>query len=100
MISYEEIVDDLCARDDEVETGKMFGMPVFKRNGKAAGGFWEEHMVFKLPDPDQREAALAIAGAHLFDPMGGRPMKEWVVVPKEQSSHWRGLAEQALTRAG
>lgn len=26
-----------------------------------------------------RDLGEELAGAHLFDPMGGRPMKEWVV---------------------
>lgn len=97
MPSYGEIVDDLCARHAHVETGKMFGMECFKANGKAAGGLYQEHMVFKLTDPALREHALALAGAHAFDPMGGRPMKEWVVVPASQSRHWPGLAEAAVS---
>ena len=43
-------------------------------------------MVFKLPDPDAHARALALDGAHLFDPCGkGRPFKEWVVVPCERT---------------
>jgi hypothetical protein len=40
--------------------------------------------------------ALALPGAHLFDPMEGRPMKEWVVVPAEQASKWLELAHAAF----
>jgi len=94
---YTEIVDDLCARHAHVELGKMFGMDCFKANGKAAGGLWQEHMVFKLTDPAVRERALTIEGAHPFDPMGGRPMKEWVVVPVSQSRHWMELAQAAVS---
>ena len=96
MASYEEIVDDLCAQNAHVQTGKMFGMDCFKANGKAAGGSWQGQMVFKLTDQAVREQALAIEGAHAFDPMGGRPMKEWVVVPASQSDHWAELARAAL----
>lgn len=96
MPSYEEIVDDLCAQNAHVETGKMFGMACFKANGKAAGGSWQGDMVFKLTDPAVRERALAIDGAHAFDPMGGRPMREWVVVPSAQAAHWAELAEAAI----
>ncbi len=74
----------------------MFGMPVFKANGKAAGGLWQHSMVFKLTDPATTERALAIAGATLFDPMGNRPLKEWVVVPPEHAERWPGLADAAL----
>ena len=74
----------------------MFGMDCFTANGKAAGGLSGEDMVFKLTDPAQREQALAIPGAHAFDPMGGRPMKEWVVVPKAHADRWPDLAETAV----
>ena len=40
--------------------------------------------------------APAIVGAHAFDPMGGWPMKEWVVVPVAQSRHWPELAAAAV----
>jgi hypothetical protein len=95
---YGEIVDDLMARNADMTTGKMMGMPCVKRGGKMVAGFSrdESAMVFKLPDSTQREAALALAGAHLLDPMGGRPMKEWVVVPTDHASEWPRLAAQAL----
>jgi hypothetical protein len=96
---YEAFVDDLCATHAHVEAGKMFGMPCFKANGKAAGGFWEGNMVFKLPDETVRERVLAIEGATRFDPMGGRPMKEWVVVPAAHADRWAELAEAAVTPA-
>ncbi len=53
-------------------------------------------MTFKLNSP-ARESALAIEGARYFDPMGGRPMKEWVQVPPAQSSKWLDLAGQAYS---
>ena|SRR2546423_5777962 len=99
---YEEVADDLAARNDDVELGQMMGMPAIKRSGKMIGGFSnaEGAMVFKLPDEAAREHALALQGAHLFDPSGGRraPMKEWVVVPAAHAGKWPDLALQALTR--
>jgi hypothetical protein len=97
---YDELADDLAARNDDVRLGQMMGMPAIKRGGKMVGGFWpgEDAMVFKLPNAAQREAALALDGAHLFDPSEGRraPMKEWVVVPAAHAQRWRELADQAL----
>ena len=56
-------------------------------------------MVFKLPDPDAHAQALALDGAHLFDPGGkGRPFKEWVVVPFEHADEWESFAVHALGR--
>jgi hypothetical protein len=93
---YDELADDLAAQNDDVTLGKMFGMPCVKRGGKAIAGFWQESVVFKLPDAAAREGALALDGAQLFDPMGGRPMKEWVVVPAAHADEWLGLASEAL----
>lgn len=100
---YDEICDDLAARNADVVLGQMMGMPAIKAGGKMIGGFFApaEAMVFKLPVADARERALAFEGATLFDPMGGRPMKEWVQVPAAHADAWPSLAERALElRAG
>ncbi len=109
---YDELVDDLCARNDDVEPSLMMGMPCVKRSGKMVAGFpggkalarneqAEEAMVFKLPDPEAHARALALDGAHLFDPGGtGRPFKEWVVVPYAHAAEWDSLAHDALRPAG
>ena len=99
---YEELADDLAAQNADVELGQMMGMPAIKCSGKMIGGFsndWDA-MVFKLADQAARERALALDGAHLFDPSGGRraPMKEWVVVPAAHADRWADLAKEALNR--
>ena len=98
---YDELVDDLCARNDDVEPSQMMGMPCVKRGGKMVAGFTRGAMVFKLPDPGAHARALALDGAHLFDPGGkGHPFKEWVVVPFEHEAEWGSLAGHALRPAG
>jgi hypothetical protein len=94
---FNGIADDLAAQNAEVELGKMFGMPTITRGGKATSGFWRDSMVFKLKNEAKREEALALEGAERFDPMGGRPMREWVVVPATHSDEWPGLAREALS---
>ncbi len=98
-MTYEDLVDDLVARNAGVEATKMMGMPSLKANGKLFAGYVadEDAMVFKLPAADARESALALKGAHLFEPMKGRQMKEWVVVPKAHAKQWPKLAQSALT---
>jgi hypothetical protein len=93
---FNEIADDLAAQNDGVELGKMFGMPTIKRGGKATSGFWHGSMVFKLTDEAKRDEALALDGAERFDPMGGRPMREWVVVPASHADEWPRFAQNAL----
>ncbi len=92
---YEELVDDLTARDPGVQRSQMFGKPVVKRNGKVIAGLDGTWMLFKLSDPDARERALALDGAEPFVARG-RPMKAWVLVPPEQAGEWEALAEAAL----
>ena len=93
--SYDAVVAELTATSPATAS-KMFGMPCLKINGKAFAGFTSEGaMVFKLGAPAHGEA-LAFPGAHLFDPMGGRPMKEWVVEPPEHAARWLDLARAAL----
>ena len=95
---YDEIAEGLTVLPD-VALGQMMGMPCIKRDGKMIGGFWRDAMVFKLPDQAQREAALALDGAELFDPgERGAPFKEWVVVPAAHVDRWPDLADQALAR--
>ncbi|GAB4093935.1 hypothetical protein [Flaviaesturariibacter terrae] len=75
------------------EKGQLFGKPCFKMNGKAFTCFFQNEMVFKLTGP-AHAAALAVAGARLFDPSGkGRPMKEWVQVPT--AGDWERMARVA-----
>ena len=97
---YDEIVDDFAAQNADVTLGQMMGMPAIKRSGKMIGGFSSDEgaMVFKLSEEATRNAALALEGAHLFDPSGGKraPMKEWVVVPSTHANKWREVAEKAL----
>lgn len=77
-----------------VVESKMFGMPVWKVNGKALGGPWKEDMVFKLSGKVLEEA-LKLPGAISFDPMGGRPMKQWVQLGPEHQEMWSYFAEEA-----
>ena len=94
---FDEIVDDVLARHGDVELTQMMGMPALKKGGKLWVGLWKGEMVFKLTDKEAHAEALALDGAHLFDPgERGRPMKEWVVVPQAHERQWPQLAERVL----
>ena len=100
---YEELADFLAFRHDYVELSQMMGMPCVKARGRMVAGFPRSYgaMVFKLTDPDVHARALALAGAELFDPSGGgRPFKQWVVVPVAHADQWEELVEHALRPAG
>ena len=93
--AYDAVVTEMVATSPS-KSAKMFGMPCLKNsNGKAFAGYTDGAMVFKLGGASHSEA-LALSNAKLFDPMGGRPMKEWVVVPVEHSSRWIDFARDAF----
>jgi hypothetical protein len=94
MMSYDAVCREL-EYVPGVVAGKMFGMPILKINGKAFAGTYGDAMIFKL-SPTDVERALGVPGATHFDPMGGRPMREWVAVPDDQSEHWLDLSRAAL----
>lgn len=81
-------------------SGKLFGKPCLKINGKAFACFFQDEMVFKLNQPAHADA-LSLDGAVLFDPSGkGRPMKEWVQVPIDFEGQWMEFAKAALQYVG
>jgi len=96
-MTWDELVAEVTARHPLRES-QMFGMPCLKReNGKVVAGSWKDGgITVKLVDEAQREAALALPGAVLFDPGMGRVMKEWVLVPEALSDDWLRLVEQAV----
>ena len=95
---FDEIVDDLAARDPDVERSQMMGRPSIKAGGKLIACFESRGtMAFKLPDEGTREQALALEGARIYDPSErGRLMSGWVEVPAAHEATWPELAATAL----
>jgi hypothetical protein len=94
---FEDIVDAICAWHEEARASRVFGLPCVKRAGKVVFGISRTGMVFKLTDPAAHGRALALPGAHLFDPSGrGEAFRQWVVVPPAQADEWEALAYEAL----
>src|SRR3954469_695078 len=93
--AFDHIIKKLAAEFDNVTASKMFGMPCGKVKGKAFAGFYQDNMVFKLHGASHTRA-LSLSGSKLFDPMGQRPMKEWVQVPAAYADQWEDLAADAL----
>ncbi len=95
---YDRLAADLA--DLGVSVGQMFGKPTLKSGSKAIGCLFGDAVAFKLgAGTTEHTAALALAGAHLFDPSGtGRAMKDWVCVPVAHVGQWAALGEAALRR--
>lgn len=100
LATFEELAAELAQRAPVVRA-QMFGMPSLRRiGGKHFASIWGEDLVVKLVDPQAREAALALEGAHLFAPMPGREMREWVQVPTVHRQAWADLVPQAEAGLG
>ncbi|MGZ3558873.1 MAG: TfoX/Sxy family protein [Thermodesulfobacteriota bacterium] len=63
------------------EPRKMFGYSCVFAKGNMFAGLHEAGMVLRLPE-EQRDEFLRLKGAKQFEPMPGRVMREYVVVPK------------------
>jgi len=63
------------------EPRKMFGYSCVFAKGNMFAGLHEAGMVVRLPE-EQRAEFLRLKGAEQFEPMPGRVMREYVVVPK------------------
>ncbi|MBD0689983.1 hypothetical protein [Streptomyces sp. CBMA123] len=77
---------------------RMFGMPCLKDvNGKAFAGLRGNELVCRLGrDSAEHAEAPALAGAHLSDLAGGRPMKDRACLPGTAADRRQRCAEAAL----
>lgn len=92
MTQAEEYFNELTNEMPDVKPGKMFGALCMKTaNGKSAAMFWQDNIVVKLSG-DQLSEATGLEGVQLFQPMEGRPMKEWVQIPFEYKDRWKEFA--------
>lgn len=67
--------------DPRIERRQMFGCPCAFANGIMFMGVHQGSLFLRLGEAD-RAHVVTTHGARLFDPMGGRPMREYVVVPE------------------
>ena len=59
---------------------KMFGYPAAFINGHMLSALFQDNMIVRL-SPDDRTSLLQHPGAKPFEPMPGRAMREYVVLP-------------------
>ena len=66
-------------RFPDAQRRKMFGYPAAFVGGNMVTGLHQRNWVVRLPESEQ--AAAMAAGAGPFEPMPGRPMKNFVALP-------------------
>lgn len=75
--TFEEAVGGLAG----AQLRKMFGYPAAFVNGNMLGGLFQDTMMLRLSSIDLA-TFQAEAGARLFEPMPGRVMRQYAVVPQ------------------
>ena len=75
------LFDSAVPRDPRVARRQMFGYPAAFANGKLYASLYQESFILKLAAED-RELLQSTQGALPFEPMPGRRMKEYVVLPR------------------
>jgi hypothetical protein len=73
---------DVLGRFPDLERRKMFGYPAAFRDGHMVTGLHEARWVARVP-ADAGRGLPSFDAAQPFEPMAGRPMKGFVVVPPE-----------------
>lgn len=76
----------------DVERRTMFGYPAAFVRGHLFAGLHQESFILRLSEPD-RECAMVEHGARPFEPLPGRRMRDYVVVPAAVLSERRRLDE-------
>ncbi len=73
--------DSILPGSSKVERKKMFGCPVGFINGNMFMGLHSDRIVLRL-DEKERESFIREYNAEIFEPMPGRKMREYVIVPE------------------
>jgi hypothetical protein len=74
--------DELAALAAGADRREVFGYPSCVIHGNMFMGLYEDSLILRLAEPDKAEF-LGRYGGGLFEPLPGRSMKEYVVVPPD-----------------
>jgi len=85
---FEAVLDRNAAPD--ITRRQMFGYPCAWIGGNMLSGLFAQQWWVNLSEPD-REALLALPGAHQFEVMPGRAMGRYVVLPPEVAASDAGV---------
>ena len=83
--SPNELVEFLHARMKgvEAEGRKMFGYPCYFVNGNMFVGLFQDDVFLRISLEDQKTVLAKHKGLTPFEPLPGRKMKEYLVIPKD-----------------
>lgn len=90
-------LETLADKLEGVSASQLFGKPSLKKNNAHFVCGFRDCLVVKIGREAIAEKRGEFEGAVLFDPSGkGRPMKDWLQVPRAYQGEWLALAQQAL----
>jgi TfoX/Sxy family transcriptional regulator of competence genes len=103
--SPKELTDFLeeSMKDVDCVKKKMFGFPAYFINGNMFTGTFEENLFLRLSEGDRNKITMKNTDVKPFEPMKGRAMKEYVVLPqslyknKKDFSHWVNKSIEYVT---
>ena len=90
-----DIYNSIAPNDSIIEKRKMFGYPCSFVNRNMFFGTHNENLFLRLSESDRIEF-LALPEAKQFEPMPGRIMKEYVIIPtwliekRDELNQWIG----------
>jgi TfoX/Sxy family transcriptional regulator of competence genes len=76
----ERAFDGALPHGDRVERRKMFGYPAALVNGNMFAGLHQDDVLVRLPEAERK--ALLASGGRNFEPMPGRVMKNYLLLPE------------------
>jgi TfoX/Sxy family transcriptional regulator of competence genes len=82
-----------------IERRKMFGYPCAFVNGNMFAGLFASQLFVRLPE-EERRSLMADQGAKPLEPIPGRPMKDYIVVPPAlmtREADLKSLVARAMT---
>lgn len=88
---------EAAAGIEGIEVRKMFGFPAGFVGGNMAIGLHQDTLLVRLPEEERRR--LQAEGWAPFEPMPGRPMREYLAVPEAIAADpeaTRGWMERAV----
>lgn len=71
----------------------MFGHEVYWVNGNMFAGVFQSSLFFRLSPQDQKEFLEKYGDAKQFEPMAGRPMKDYIVIPESVQGDSKAVGE-------
>jgi hypothetical protein len=89
---HKAVLDDLLLDDARVRPGTMFGYPAYYAGRKLAICLYEQGVGVKLPEGTAARLLETDANVTPFQPMGRRPMREWVQIDLRDSEGYRRYA--------